>query len=184
MQRVQARQRLAEFFGLKQNLVALLAMVILVGLGEKMAERFLPLYLMALGGGSFSIGVLNGVDNLLSALYAFPGGYASDKLGYKRTLFLFNVMAMAGYAKDGKCSFEAIIERHGLTDPALFRLATIVHAADIATDLHTDEIAPGLKAIAVGYSLRFPDDTENLRRQFAVHEALYAWCRLHVAKPG
>jgi MFS family permease len=97
MQRVKTRQRLAEFFGLKQNLVALLAMVILVGLGEKMAERFLPLYLMALGGGAFSIGVLNGVDNLLSALYSFPGGYASDKLGYKRALFLFNVMAMAGY---------------------------------------------------------------------------------------
>jgi MFS family permease len=50
-----------------------------------------------LGGGSFSIGVLNGVDNLLSALYSFPGGYASDKLGYKRALVLFNVMAMAGY---------------------------------------------------------------------------------------
>lgn len=79
MQRVTTRQRLAEFFGLKQNLVALLAMVILVGLGEKMAERFLPLYLMALGGGAFSIGVLNGVDNLLSALYSFPGGYASGR---------------------------------------------------------------------------------------------------------
>jgi hypothetical protein len=84
--------------------------------------------------------------------------------------------------KDGKCSFEAIIDRYGLTDPALLRLAKIVHAADIATDLHTDEIAPGLEAIAVGYSLRFPDDTENLRRQFAVYDALYAWCRLQVAK--
>jgi len=72
-------------------------MVILVGLGEKMAERFLPLYLMALGGGAFSIGLLNGLDNLLSALYSFPGGYASDKLGYKRALLLFNLIAMAGY---------------------------------------------------------------------------------------
>jgi MFS family permease len=92
------RQRLIDFFGLRQNVVALLAMVILVGLGEKMAERFLPLYLIALGGGAFSVGLLNGMDNLLSALYSLPGGYASDKLGHKRSLVLFNVIAMAGYA--------------------------------------------------------------------------------------
>lgn len=94
---VRQRQRIADFFGLKKHIVALLAMVILVGLGEKMAERFLPLYLMVLGGGAFSIGVLNGLDNLLSALYSFPGGYASDRLGYKRALLLFNMMAMGGY---------------------------------------------------------------------------------------
>jgi len=86
--------------------------------------------------------------------------------------------------KDGKCSFESIIEKYGLTDPALLRLAKIVHAADIDTELHTDEIAPGFEAIAVGYSLRFPDDTENLNRQFDVYDALYAWCRLQVAKQG
>ena len=91
------RQRLVEFLGLKKNLLVLLAMVILVGLGEKMAERFLPLYLVALGGGAFSIGLLNGMDNLLSALYSFPGGYASDRLGYKRALILFNLVAMGGY---------------------------------------------------------------------------------------
>ncbi len=81
----------------------------------------------------------------------------------------------------GKCSFEAIIDKYNLKDPALLRLARIVHAADILADLHTDEIAPGLEAIAVGYSLRFPDDHENLERQFEVYDALYAWCRLQVA---
>jgi len=91
------RQKISAFLGLKKNIMALLAMVVLVGLGEKMAERFLPLYLMALGGGAFSVGLLNGLDNLLSALYSFPGGYASDKLGYKRALLLFNLIAMAGY---------------------------------------------------------------------------------------
>jgi len=90
--------RISDFLGLKKNIAALLTMVVLVGLGEKMAERFLPLYLMTLGGGAFSIGLLNGLDNLLSALYSFPGGYASDKLGYKRALLLFNAIAMAGYA--------------------------------------------------------------------------------------
>ena len=62
-----------------------------------MAERFLPIYLLALGGGILSVGFLNGMDNLLSALYSFPGGYLSDRLGYKRALIVFNLIAMTGY---------------------------------------------------------------------------------------
>lgn len=84
--------------------------------------------------------------------------------------------------RDGKCSFETIIEHFGLTDKALLRLARIVHSADVEADRQADPIAPGLEAIAVGYSLRFPDDLENLERQFDVYDALYAWCRLQVAK--
>ena len=82
--------------------------------------------------------------------------------------------------RDGKCSFETIIEKYGLKDKALLKLAHIVHCAD--TDaLAENPIAAGLEAIAVGYSLRFPDDYENLARQFEVYDALYAWCRLQVA---
>jgi hypothetical protein len=83
---------------------------------------------------------------------------------------------------DGKCSLETIIEKYGLTDPGLLRLAKIVHAADVAEDLHTDEIAPGLEAIASGFSLILPDDQANLEKQFVVYDALYAWCRLQVVK--
>ena len=85
---------------------------------------------------------------------------------------------------DGKCSFETIIEHFGLTDPALLRLAKIVHSADVKADRNADPVATGLEALAVGYSLRFPDDLENLERQFDVYDALYAWCRLQVAKEG
>lgn len=90
-------RRVIEFFALKRSMVGLLAMVILVGMGEKMAERFLPIYLLALGGGAISIGLLNGLDNLLSALYSFPGGYLSDRFGTKRALLIFNVLAMLGF---------------------------------------------------------------------------------------
>jgi hypothetical protein len=86
--------------------------------------------------------------------------------------------------RDGKCSFETIVERYGLTDRALLRLAQIVHSADVEADLDLDPIARGLEAIAVGYSLRFPDDLENLARQFEVYDALYAWSRLQVAREG
>ena len=81
--------------------------------------------------------------------------------------------------RDGKCSFETIIEKYGLKDKALLKLAHIVHCADTDT-LAENPIAAGLEAIAVGYSLRFPDDQENLARQFEVYDALYAWCRLQV----
>ncbi|KIX11723.1 MFS transporter [Dethiosulfatarculus sandiegensis] len=86
------------FLGLNRQLAGLLGMVILVGLGERMAERFLPIYLTALGGGVLSIGLLNGLDNFLSAFYAFPGGYLSTRLGAKKALLIFNLMAMAGFA--------------------------------------------------------------------------------------
>jgi len=82
---------------------------------------------------------------------------------------------------EGKCSFETIIDKYELTGPGLLRLAQIVHAADIAADLHTDEIAPGLEAIASGFSLILPDDNTNLESQFVLYDALYAWCRLQVA---
>ncbi len=72
-------------------------MCILIGLGEKMAERFLPLYLVALGGGAWAVGLLNSLDNLLSALYSFPGGRLSDRFGPKRALLIFNLTAIVGY---------------------------------------------------------------------------------------
>ena len=88
---------ISNFLGLTRSTLGLLFMVILVGLGERLAERFLPMYLLALGGGAISIGLLNGLDNFLSAVYAYPGGYLSDRIGYKRALIVFNIIAMLGF---------------------------------------------------------------------------------------
>lgn len=76
---------------------------------------------------------------------------------------------------------DVIIQAYELTDKALLRMAKIVNAAD-TNRLDADALATGLEAIAAGYSLRFPDDMENLERQFEVYDALYAWCRLGVAR--
>jgi hypothetical protein len=84
--------------------------------------------------------------------------------------------------KDGRCSFESIILKYGLKEPGLLRLAKIVHSADVSEDIDSDPIARGLEAIASGYSLRFPEDLENIAAQFEVYDGLYAWCRLDVAK--
>jgi hypothetical protein len=50
--------RIPAFLGLQRSTFGLLCMVILVGMGERMAERFLPIYLIALGGSAVSIEVL------------------------------------------------------------------------------------------------------------------------------
>lgn len=82
----------------------------------------------------------------------------------------------------GKCSFEVILAQYDLKDPALLRMAKIIHAADVAADIDTDPIARGLEAIATGFGLRFPNDEENLLQQFPMYDALYAWCRLQTTK--
>jgi hypothetical protein len=84
--------------------------------------------------------------------------------------------------QDGRCSFESILLKYELKEPGLVRLAQIVHCADVSADIDKDPIARGLEAIATGFSLRFPEDEENLTHQFEVYDALYAWCRLDVAK--
>jgi len=91
------RNRLLNFFGINKNISAMIILVVLVMLGEKMGERFLPLYILAIGGTNLAVGFLNAMDNLLSALYSFPGGYLSDRIGYKKALMLFTSVAMFGY---------------------------------------------------------------------------------------
>ena len=78
--------------------------------------------------------------------------------------------------RDGRCTFEVLIDHFGLdTDPALVRLSAVVHAADIAGELHTDALAPGLLAIGVGGLDVEADDHLLLERASFVYDALYAW---------
>ena len=81
------------------------------------------------------------------------------------------------------CTFDVIIEDYGLTDKALLCMAKIINVAD-TNRFDADPLATGFEDITVGYSLRFPEDLENIERQFEVYDALYAWCRLDVAKNG
>ena len=92
-----AKDRIIRFFGINKSMTGMIVMVVLIMLGEKMGERFLPLYILAIGGTNLAVGFLNAMDNLLSALYSFPGGYLSDKIGYKKALMLFTSVAMVGY---------------------------------------------------------------------------------------
>ena len=85
--------------------------------------------------------------------------------------------------RDGKCTFEVLIDEYELGgDPALVRLAAIVHAADIATDVASDPAGPGLLAIGLGGLDVERDDQRLLERATFVYDALYAWCARDVVR--
>jgi len=73
------------------------------------------------------------------------------------------------------CSFDAILKKYRLEDPALARLADIVRAADTDT-LERSPQAPGLLAITLGLSANIRDDHEMLKVGMQIYEALYTWC--------
>ena len=79
---------------------------------------------------------------------------------------------------DGRCSFESILLKYGLDDPALQRMARIVHAADVAADLDMVPEGAGLKALATGFRRIYGErDHEKLEAQMALYDALYEWCK-------
>jgi len=79
---------------------------------------------------------------------------------------------------DGKCSFEAIVSKYRIEDPAVLLLAQIVHGADVSADLYGRPEAPGLEAVAEGFRrLGLRDDHEMLAKEFIVYDALYAYCQ-------
>ncbi len=90
-------KRLAGFLGLKRDYLLLLIMVVLVGMGEKTGSRFIPKYIAVLGAGTLLIGLYGALEDLLGALWSLPGGYITDRLGTKKALAVFNIIAMIGY---------------------------------------------------------------------------------------
>src|SRR5437879_1177384 len=89
---------IAEFLALSRNTSLLLVALVLAGTGEKLWLGFAPKYLQTLGAGVFVIGLFDGLQTLLGALYAYPGGWMTDNLGQRRSLMLFSLLSLAGYA--------------------------------------------------------------------------------------
>lgn len=84
---------------------------------------------------------------------------------------------------DGRCSFESIIRKYSLHDPALDRLAQIVHGADVTADIGLRPEAAGLKAIAHGFAMvHGVDDHRKLELETPLYDALYAWCQHEVTR--
>src|SRR5438094_2274151 len=89
--------RIAEFLALKRNTVLLLVALVLAGTGEKLWLGFAPKYLQTLGASILIIGLFDALQTLLGALYAYPGGWLTDRLGQRRSLLFFNALSLSGY---------------------------------------------------------------------------------------
>jgi len=96
--RFSRRSKLANFFGLKRNLVVLLIAIFVIGAGEELWMRFVPKYLQAVGATVFVIGLYDALRTLLGAIYAYPGGVIADRWGHRRAFIIFNVVSIVGYA--------------------------------------------------------------------------------------
>jgi hypothetical protein len=85
--------------------------------------------------------------------------------------------------RDGKCSFDVLVEEFDLGgDPALVRLAEVVHAADVSEDRHSSPEGPGLYAIAHGFALLHGTaDHTKIELETPMYDALYAWCQEQVS---
>ena len=83
--------------------------------------------------------------------------------------------------RDGKCSFETLIDDFAIDDPAVALLAAVVHGADVAEDRDATPESRGLMAIADGFALLDIDDQRQLELELPVYDALYAWAQQQVA---
>lgn len=77
--------------------------------------------------------------------------------------------------KDGKCSFETVMEKYGLKDPVLTELAKVIHAAD-TRDTQVAAEGAGLSAIMTGARFNVKDDFEAVDKATYVYDALYSYC--------
>ncbi|HEY5949792.1 MAG TPA: chromate resistance protein ChrB domain-containing protein [Kofleriaceae bacterium] len=74
----------------------------------------------------------------------------------------------------GRCSFEALVDEHRPNDPALARMAKIVHCADFRDEIDGVPEARGLRAISDGFPLIARDDDETVERASFLYDAMYA----------
>src|SRR5438045_5671946 len=91
-------RKLADWLGLKRNLVILLIALLVIGAGEELWMRFVPKYLQALGATVFIIGLFDALRTLLGAVYAYPGGVLVDRWGHRYAFLAFNVFSIVGYS--------------------------------------------------------------------------------------
>jgi hypothetical protein len=114
------------------------------------------------------------VDADAEFLYVPPDEVAAVALRESATPF--DVQGVELGHVEGRCSFESILLKYKISDPALQIMGRIVHGADIPQDIGIEPEAAGLRAIAEGFSLTRGDrDQEKLAAEMAVYDALYAW---------
>jgi len=89
--------KLRTSLGLERNILVMLASIIILGIGEELWTRFIPKYLEVLGATTWVIAWYGTLRDFLDAVYQYPGGWLADRLGRRKALMLFTLLAMFGY---------------------------------------------------------------------------------------
>lgn len=90
-------RKVSEFLALRRNTSLLLVALVLAGTGEKLWLGFAPKYIVTLGGSVLIIGLFDALQTFLGAIYAYPGGWLTDRWGQRRALLAFSAVSVAGY---------------------------------------------------------------------------------------
>jgi hypothetical protein len=86
------------FFALERDVLVLSLAMFAFSLGFQMTTRFLPEYIRVLGGSGFVVGLFLSFGNVISAIYPYPGGAVSDRIGSRYALTLFGALSTVGFA--------------------------------------------------------------------------------------
>ncbi len=114
------------------------------------------------------------IDQAPEFIFAPPGEV--PRLAAELNAIPFDIEGVELSHEGPLCTFDALLTKYQLRDPALGELAVMVRGADTAR-LDLAPQAVGLLAISLGLSYNFPDDQEQLRQGFVLYDALYSWCR-------
>ena len=97
-------KNISEFLALRRNTSLLLVALVLAGTGEKLWLGFAPKYIEVLAHGVLSgaqiiliVGIFDALQTFLGAIYAYPGGWLTDRWGQRKSLLLFSAISICGY---------------------------------------------------------------------------------------
>ncbi len=135
---------LASFLGLKRNTTLLLITIIFASTGERLWLGFAPKYLEYMGGGILLIGIFDALQTLLSALYAYPGAWLTDRFGQRKSLLIFTILSLVGYilVLSWQSSYSLLIGTFFFVAWSALSLPTTFSV--VATSLRQEKITMGI----------------------------------------
>ncbi|AUV80483.1 MFS transporter [Salinigranum rubrum] len=91
------RGTVRQFLALDGDVLVLSVAMFAFSLGFQMTGRYMPRYLSVIGAGSLAIGLYGSFGNLISAVYPYPGGAVSDRIGSRTALTAFGLASTLGF---------------------------------------------------------------------------------------